>query len=166
MFILIIKAHLSSDSNNSLCPQVQYVSATSPLHTLKVLSTNLAIWHSTSTAEGDRSSSLHSSPSHITLSCSKKHAALGLNDALWWVRRSYFTTMDNTKLNKGKKTLKQKAKKKSLDTEHVFGREGEEKPCHDAGSQLLCKIYGNKLKAIKCQEEEKQGSRPRHCQHN
>ena len=32
-FISIIKAHLSSDSNNSLCPKVQHISTTSLLHT-------------------------------------------------------------------------------------------------------------------------------------
>ena len=53
--IMIIKADLSSDSNNNLCPQVQYVSIISPLHTtLKVLATNLPIWPSTSTTKNKR----------------------------------------------------------------------------------------------------------------
>ena len=40
-FISIIKAYLSTNSKNSLCPQGQYLSTTNPLHTLKVLATNL-----------------------------------------------------------------------------------------------------------------------------
>ena len=51
---LVIKADLSSDSNNNLCPQVKYVSIISPLHTLKVLATNLSIWPSTSTTKNKR----------------------------------------------------------------------------------------------------------------
>ena len=53
-FILIIKAHLSVDSNNTLCPRVQYVNTTSTLHTLKVLVTNIAIWPSASTTKDNR----------------------------------------------------------------------------------------------------------------
>ena len=40
VFISIINAHFSSDSNNSLCPEVQYVSTANPLHYF--LATNLA----------------------------------------------------------------------------------------------------------------------------
>ena len=49
-FISIIKAFLSSNNKNSLCPQGQYITTTNLLHTLKVLVTNLAISPSTSTA--------------------------------------------------------------------------------------------------------------------
>ena len=69
---------LSSNSNNSLCPQIQYISTTNLLHTLKVLATNLVsvLPHHPPKIMGHCWSS---SSSHVPLSYSQKHAAFGLN---------------------------------------------------------------------------------------
>jgi len=46
-FVSAIKAHLSTDSNNSHCTKVQHISTTNLLHIPKVIPKNLAIWPST-----------------------------------------------------------------------------------------------------------------------